>query len=197
MREGDENFLNEKSDYIFDQDKFHTFELNLPSASLAELDADPAAEEYVEGSLSFEGETLGKVGIRYKGSIGAFVNCLSGSNVFNPSGSKTCTKLSMKVKVNWENSDDTFFGLKKLQFHSQNNDQSQMRERLGYWLYREMGVAAPRSIHSRLVVNGQFMGVFALTEQIDGRFTRFNYDCLLYTSPSPRDATLSRMPSSA
>ena len=23
------------------------------------------------------------------------------------------------------------------------------------------------------------------------------YDCLLYTSPSPRDATLSRMPSSA
>ena len=25
----------------------------------------------------------------------------------------------------------------------------------------------------------------------------FNYDCLLYTSPSPRDATLSRMPSSA
>ena len=24
-----------------------------------------------------------------------------------------------------------------------------------------------------------------------------HYDCLLYTSPSPRDATLSRMPSSA
>ena len=28
------------------------------------------------------------------------------------------------------------------------------------------------------------------------RFTQF-YNCLLYTSPSPRDATLSRMPSSA
>ena len=27
--------------------------------------------------------------------------------------------------------------------------------------------------------------------------TRMNEDCLLYTSPSPRDATLSRMPSSA
>ena len=26
---------------------------------------------------------------------------------------------------------------------------------------------------------------------------RLRYDCLLYTSPSPRDATLSRMPSSA
>ena len=28
-------------------------------------------------------------------------------------------------------------------------------------------------------------------------FTRMWYTCLLYTSPSPRDATLSRMPSSA
>ena len=31
---------------------------------------------------------------------------------------------------------------------------------------------------------------------IGGDFTMF-YNCLLYTSPSPRDATLSRMPSSA
>ena len=31
----------------------------------------------------------------------------------------------------------------------------------------------------------------------DGRLTALNADCLLYTSPSPRDATLSRMPSSA
>ena len=30
----------------------------------------------------------------------------------------------------------------------------------------------------------------------DGEFLRYN-NCLLYTSPSPRDATLSRMPSSA
>ena len=31
----------------------------------------------------------------------------------------------------------------------------------------------------------------------DAKFTRFAHGCLLYTSPSPRDATLSRMPSSA
>ena len=29
------------------------------------------------------------------------------------------------------------------------------------------------------------------------QFERWNHACLLYTSPSPRDATLSRMPSSA
>ena len=31
----------------------------------------------------------------------------------------------------------------------------------------------------------------------DGQFLVVGVDCLLYTSPSPRDATLSRMPSSA
>ena len=173
---GDERYLSEKSDYIFDQDKFPTFYLDLPIENLAKIDGDPAAEEYVEGSLTFEGETIAAVGIRYKGSIGAFVGCLSGRDWANPSGYKTCTKLSMKVKINWENSDDKFYGLKKLQFHSMNNDDTQMRERLGYWLFRQMGVPAPRAVHSRLIVNGQYMGVFALVEQIDGRFTRYNYE---------------------
>jgi len=176
VKTGDANYLNKKSDYIFDQDKLHTFELSLSQDALAKIDADPAAEEYVEGSLSFEGETVENIGIRYKGSIGAFVGCLSNRDWANPSGYKTCTKLSMKIKINWANSDDKFYGLKKLQFHSQNHDDSQMRERLGYWLYREMGVPAPRSIHARLIINGKFSGVYALTEQIDGRFTRFNFE---------------------
>ena len=80
---GDERYLNTKSDYIFDQDRLLTFELNLPAAALAAIDANPTAEEYVEGSLSFEGETINPVGIRYKGSIGAFVDCVSGNNWAN------------------------------------------------------------------------------------------------------------------
>jgi len=173
---GAEKYLDLKSDYIYDQSKLPTFELNLPEASLTRIDNDPSAEEYVEGSLTFEGETISPVGIRYKGSIGAYVGCLSGTDWANPSGRKTCTKLSMKVKINWEGREEKFYGLKKLQFHSQNNDDSQMRDRLAYHLFREMGVPAPRSIHARLLVNGDYVGLFSLVEQIDGRFTRYNYD---------------------
>ena len=173
---GNERYLNEKSVYIFDQDKLPTFELNLPIDHLREINDDPTAEEYVEGSLTFEGETMSPVGIRYKGSIGAFVGCVSGSDWTNPSGRKTCTKLSMKVRMNWQDKDDKFYGLKKLQFHSQNLDDSQMRDRLGYHLFREMGVPAPRCVHARLVINGVFSGVYALVEQIDGRFTRQNFE---------------------
>jgi spore coat protein CotH len=173
---GNEKYLTTNSDYIFNQESLHTFELNIPESALNKIDADPVKEEYVEGTLTFEGETLSPVGIRYKGSVGAFVNCLSGSDWANPSGYKTCTKLSMKIKINWLDSDNTFYGLKKLQFHSQNLDPSQMRERLGYWLFREMGVPASRSVHARLIINGDYIGVFALTEQIDGRFTRYHFD---------------------
>lgn len=174
--EGDEQYLTLDSDYLFDQSKLPTFELNLSSTALAKLDTDPAAEEYVEGSLTFEGETISPVGIRYKGSVGAFVNCLSGGNWADPSGYKTCTKLSMKIKINWEGREDKFYGLKKIQLHSQNQDPSQMRERLGYWFFRQMGVPAPRSVHARVLINGQYSGLYALTEQIDGRFTKYNFD---------------------
>ena len=164
------------SGYIFDQERLHTFELTLSDEALAQIDRNPSAEEWVLGSLTFEGETIDRVGIRYKGSIGAWVGCLSDPDWSDPSGHKVCTKLSMKVKVNWDDSNREFHGLRRLQFHNMNLDPSQMHERLGYWLFREMGVPAPRSVHARLIVNGTYVGVFALTEQIDGRFTRHNFD---------------------
>ena len=168
--------LDERDDtYLFDQSKLHTFDIELSEADLAILDADPVAEEYVPGTLRFENETIA-VGVRYKGSIGAFVGCVDGPELFDPSGAKTCTKLSLKVKINWDDPDTEFLGVRKLQFHSMNLDPSLFHERLGYWLMGEMGVAAPRSTHARVLVNGEFVGVFALTENLDGRFTRAHFD---------------------
>jgi hypothetical protein len=51
-----------------------------------------------------------------------------------------------------------------------------MHERLGYWMFREMGVPAPRSTHARVMIDGDYVGLFAVTEQIDGRLTRENFD---------------------
>ena len=169
-------YLNLNSDYIFDQKSLHTFQLKIPGSALKKIDSDPAKEEYVEGILIFKGDTLSPVGIRYKGSIGAFIGCTSGKDPFKPSGKKTCTKLSMKVKINWKGRKQKFYDLTKLQFHSQNNDPSQMHERLGYWFFRSMGVPAPRSVHAKLIINGRYLGLFALTEQIDGNFARYNFD---------------------
>ncbi len=166
----------ESADVLFDQGVVHTFEIELPEAALAELDADPAAEEYVEGSLLFNGERLEAIGVRYKGSVGAFLGCTAGPQPFQPSGAKTCTKQSLKLKINWNGADTEFFGQRRIQLHSMNLDTSLMRDRLSYLLFAEAGVAAPRSTHARVVINGEFVGLFALVEQIDGRFTRDRFD---------------------
>ena len=96
---GDEQYLHLGSEFIFDQNVLHTFELKIPKEDLEKIDSDPVAEQYVEGMLIFEGDTISPVGIRYKGSIGAFVGCVDGADWAEPSGKKICTKLSMKVKI--------------------------------------------------------------------------------------------------
>lgn len=172
---GDEKYLNLGSEHIFDGSQLHTFEINLPKGALEYLDVDPTREEYVEGSLTFDGETISPVKIRYKGSVGAWIGGVSGEDWSNPSGRKTATKLSIKINFNWDGNGRKFYGLNKLQLHSQNNDPSQMRDRLGYWLYREMGVPAPRSVHARVIINGEYYGVYALIEQIDEAFATHNF----------------------
>ena len=166
---------NHSSDYIYDENKLHRFDLYLNDENLEKINSDPAAENYVEGSLVFENKVIKNVGVRYKGSIGAWVGCLSNDDWTNPSGYKTCPKLSMKIKINWRD-DKTFYGLKKLQFHSQNLDPSKMHERLGYWMFRKFGVPTARSTHAILYINEEFNGIFANTENIDGPFTDKHFE---------------------
>ncbi len=163
--------INEKMNYIFDEDTVRTYSVLIDPDSLAVLNANPRAEFYVMGSLVFEGDTIYPVGIRYKGSEGAWAGCVSDSK------EKSCTKLSMKIKINWnEKNDIKLKGLKKLQFHSMKHYHSQLRERLGYWFFREMGVPASRAVHAKLMINGEYNGLFTLVEQVDGRFTRARFD---------------------
>ena len=70
---GSEQYLNLSSDFIFDQNELRTFELKLSEKDLEYIDNDPTAEQYVEGMMIFEGDTISPIGIRYKGSVGAWV----------------------------------------------------------------------------------------------------------------------------
>ena len=64
--------------------------------------------------------------------------------------------------------------------------------------YRTGVYTSPHFIdfNERIVVGNDRVAEAALCEAFD-RIDAVRADCLLYTSPSPRDATLSRMPSSA
>ena len=65
--DGSEQYLNSNSDFIFDQNELRTFELKLSEKDLEKIDSNPTAEQYVEGMMVFEGDTISPIGIRYKG----------------------------------------------------------------------------------------------------------------------------------
>ena len=158
------------ADYIFADDALRTYELSIAAADWQWLNDNALLEQYVPATLRFEGVEYGSVAVRYKGGFGTLEGC------FDPdTGERRCAKLSVKVKFNEYDPEARFFGLKKLNFHSMIADRSAMHDRLAYSLYRDMGVAAPRAVHARLIVNGELMGLFALIEQIDGRFTRSRF----------------------
>ncbi|MGL1934009.1 MAG: CotH kinase family protein [Fibrobacterales bacterium] len=165
----------EQTEYVFDDDTVRTYELVIPSKNLAYLDDAPMREEYVAGALIVDGDTISPVGIRYKGNEGAWYGCVVGGPWGGGMGDKQCP-LNMKVKINWEGRDTTFFGLKKYQLHAMNAYESELRERIGYWFYRQMGIPAPRVVHVKLKINGEYEGLYAHVEQIDGRFTRYNFE---------------------
>jgi spore coat protein H len=157
--------------YLFDQTQLRTYNLIIAQADLDKIDQNPMAQTYVPAMLELEGKSYGPYGARYKGGFSSWgPPCV---NRDNP-GPKT-GKCSIKIDFNQVDSKARFFGLKKINFHSMNADSSMLRERLAYSLFREMGLAAPRSTHARLLINGVLEGLFILTEQVDDRFTRSRF----------------------
>lgn len=161
----------DEATYLFDDAQVRTYDIQIAPADLALINQDPTAEVYVPASLVFEGQTYTSLRVRYKGSYGAFLPPCTASQ----SGGPKTGKCSMKLAFDQVNPDGRFYGQRKLNFHAMTRDRAMLRERLGYSLFRDMGIAAPRAVHARVLINGQLEGLFALVEQIDGRFTRSHF----------------------
>ena len=154
------------SEVVFDESKVHTYSLSVTPSDWNWLNDNPLLEEYVPAALEFQGRTYENVAIRYKGFFGNLRFC------FDEKGNRTCEKLSLKLKFSEYDSSGRFFGLQRLNFHSMEADPTKMHDALGYGLFREAGVPAPRTAYARVLVNGELFGLFAVVEQIDEEFIR-------------------------
>jgi len=152
---------------MFAEDQIHTYNLILSEENLEAINANPTAEQWVEGTLVMDGgDTAEQVGIRYKGSEGAWYGCVQGGPWGG--GRKICP-LNMKVKIDYK-TDTTFHGLKTLQFHAMNDHPSKLTETVAYWFVSQMGIPSPRTAYCKLLINGQFEGLYLHVEEMDGRF---------------------------
>ena len=166
--------------FLFSDETFWNVELILDQTAWDRMRDDPAAEQYEVGGFRVTGPSgeLGTwtgVGIRFKGYVGSLRICLI------PDFGIECNKLSYKIKFDYTNPAQRFFGLKRLQFHASLGDPSMMRERLAYSLFRESGIPTVRQTYSTLkrVATaggaGNHLGIHIMTEVLDGRFTQANF----------------------
>lgn len=155
--------------FLFDG-TIRTFEMQIDDEDWAWLNQNQTLEIYVPGRFYFGDQVFEDVGIRYKGSTGALYGC------FDDENNLICDKLSMKVSFHKFVDGRRFHGLKKLQFHAMENDEAKMRERIGYTLFRDFGVTAPRVNYARLVINDEVFGLYSLIEHIDDIFTKTHFE---------------------
>jgi hypothetical protein len=152
---------------VFRDELLRTYELTITDADWKTLQKTALDEMYVPAMLRVDGQAVGKIGVRYKGSY-TLTECFM-------DGKQTCRKVSMKLKLDEYDKDLRFQSLKRLNLHSALNDHSHLHERVSYQLFRDFGVLAPRSVHARLMINGKYVGLYNLTEDVDGRFTAHNF----------------------
>ena len=60
---------------LFDEAQIRTLDLTVAAADWDWLNANPLLEQYVPADLSWNGVTVARLGVRYKGSVGSLRLC--------------------------------------------------------------------------------------------------------------------------
>jgi hypothetical protein len=194
-------------DYLFNEDTVRTYRLYLSESEIARLlDFNALVSGYtvntvwVTARLVFEDRAFDSIAVRFRGDQSIW-DCVSGGarrkNVRYPQygfgNGDVCSKFAMKFDFNRIVPDQRLYGLKALNFRSMSFDPTKMHERLGFSLYHDMGIHAPRAAYANLYVNDSLWGLFCAVEEIDGRFTKSRYplsgDGNLYKEAWPDEAT--------
>jgi spore coat protein CotH len=171
--------------HVFDEAEVRSYHLTMSDAEYAKLmdlstllvtDTTVNEDRYVNASLEVGENELSSIGVRFKGqfSVWGCVDRASGTRRVRVEpfygDIDVCQKFSLKLDFNRFDKNARLDGLKNLNLHAMAADPSKMRERLGYSLYRDMDVLAPRAVHARVYINGKYHGLFAAVEEVDGRF---------------------------
>lgn len=155
---------------VFDQQKVHSFNFTLTTEDSIYMERYARDENYIPAQLSYNDQSIGKVGLRYKGSTYSLPNCFDTNG--NRYDKPECQKISFKVKFNEYIDTLRLYDMKALNLHAMSADGSKMRDMIGYQFFRDMGIYSPRTSYVQIYINGQLQGLYVAVEAIDGRFTK-------------------------
>jgi spore coat protein CotH len=130
------------------------FELNFTNP-------DVYPEIYRKCNISWDGTLLTDCGFREKGNA---------SNSFTNFGKKKPFKISFDEFVNQK-----LDGLGKINLNNFTNDPSLLHDAISLKLIRDAGLIASRTSFTKLFINGEYIGLYVVIENIDKTFLKFQY----------------------
>jgi spore coat protein CotH len=149
---------------LYDTEQLHEIVIELDDVALAALAATPY--EYTEGIVTLDGERFEKVGVRLRGNA--------------ESNNLTDGKPSFRIRLNEYQSGQNVGGVTRLSLNNMNDDRSQVREVLGWWIWAQAGLPAPRAAFTKVsyIYNGETvaLGLYANIETPDGNFLDHHMD---------------------
>jgi len=143
----------------FITDRVVTIRIVMEEEDWVNTQQNALAEQYVPADFWFDGELVPDVAIRPKGN-----------SSLQQTYRLQSPRYSFKIDFNLFNRARNFRGLKKVNLNNGWSDPTLIRERLGYELFAQMGVPAPRSSFVDLWVNDTHLGVYTMVEQVDSTF---------------------------
>ena len=177
------------SDLIYDETVVATFEFDMLATDWNKIVNDPlgAGDTYQRANMTWRSgmttETVSGVGLKASGESSR----LAGYPKPTVTISFNEFEFSTAPERKWR-------AVKKIRLDSNSRDDPTtfMRERLAHWVYRGMGVPAPRACHARVYVNGDFKGVYVTTEMVRADFAEYrwgeDYGNLYRVEYDPTDA---------
>jgi spore coat protein H len=142
-------------DRLFDRSMLHEIRLYVHPRDWARLKEYYFDNTYYPAAMLWRGEYIEGIGVRSRGR-----------------GSRSPVKPGLRVDFDRYEPEQRFEGLKSIVLDNLWQDPPMTRERLAMLLFERMGIAAPRVTHTRLYVNDEYTGVYAIVESIDKNFLR-------------------------
>jgi len=140
---------------IFDASVLHEARLDLDPSAWQALRDNYLSNQYYAANWSVDGVPISQVGVRSRGE-----------------GSRNEEKPGLKLDFNKYVPGQEYYGYKTLVVDNLVTDASLLRERLSFLVFEAMGIPAPRNAFAKLTVNGQYWGVYALTEPVSKPFLK-------------------------
>ncbi|MGD8863337.1 MAG: CotH kinase family protein [Myxococcales bacterium] len=114
---------------------------------------------YARAQVTVDGQRVDETGVRKKGFF----------------GSLSYDKPSLKIDFGEYVDGRTLGGVRRMTLNNNVQDASHLNQCLGYALFADAGVPAPRCNFARVTVNGEYLGVYSHVEAIKKPFLREHF----------------------